>query len=248
MADAMKLLPCPFCGGKASIERFGNTRVSTQYSCDDCGCFLETGEEFNHGRAWNRRASPPAREEAPAEGAGEMDRAALTQMAQSMNLVLSGSWAAEQDCDWESKAAETKLDRLDDLLGDLLAALRNRTSEPEAGAVAWRVVWSNGTTTTFVLKDRAEEVARGRSVQPLFTHPAPATADKLRADIETALKNFDATSAMCPFNKSPTPPRDKPCPTCSAEKNEGCRREITAAFGFVYVARQALATLNEEGK
>lgn len=54
------LLPCPFCGGKAEIERFGNTRVSTIYSCDECGCSLETGEEFNHGRAWNRRAAAPS--------------------------------------------------------------------------------------------------------------------------------------------------------------------------------------------
>ena len=53
----VQLLPCPFCGGEASIERYGNTRVSTQYHCDDCGCFLETGEEFNHGRSWNTRAT-----------------------------------------------------------------------------------------------------------------------------------------------------------------------------------------------
>lgn len=53
--DHAELAACPFCGGAASIERFGNTRVSTQYLCDDCGCFLETGEEFHHGRAWNRR-------------------------------------------------------------------------------------------------------------------------------------------------------------------------------------------------
>ena len=54
-ADHVELAACPFCGGAATIERFGNTRVSTQYHCDDCGCFLETGEEFHHGRAWNRR-------------------------------------------------------------------------------------------------------------------------------------------------------------------------------------------------
>lgn len=51
----VKLLPCPFCGGDASIERYGNKRQSTIYSCDFCGCTLETGEEWNHGRQWNER-------------------------------------------------------------------------------------------------------------------------------------------------------------------------------------------------
>lgn len=38
----LRLKPCPFCGGPAQIERFGNTRVSTIYACDECGCRLET--------------------------------------------------------------------------------------------------------------------------------------------------------------------------------------------------------------
>lgn len=49
------LLPCPFCGGAARIERVGNRRHSTQYACNECGCTLETGEEWNHGADWNRR-------------------------------------------------------------------------------------------------------------------------------------------------------------------------------------------------
>lgn len=56
--SGVELAACPFCGGKAEIEQFGNTRVSTIYACGECGCRLETGEEFNHGRAWNRRAVP----------------------------------------------------------------------------------------------------------------------------------------------------------------------------------------------
>ena len=68
--------------------------------------------------------------------------------------------------------------------------------------------------------------------------------DKLR----TALEHFDATSAMCPFNRSPTPPKDKPCPICNAEKSEGCRREITGAFGFVYSARAALTPIQQGGQ
>ena len=53
MAD---LLPCPFCGSKAEIERYGDSRKSTIYSCTNCGCSLETGEEWGHGRRWNERA------------------------------------------------------------------------------------------------------------------------------------------------------------------------------------------------
>jgi len=49
------LLPCPFCGGEAHIERVGDRRASTVYECGSCGCYLETCEEFNHGRIWNER-------------------------------------------------------------------------------------------------------------------------------------------------------------------------------------------------
>lgn len=57
MPTSEKLLPCPFCGGEAEIERLGDRRQSTQYSCTECGCFLETGEEWGHGTEWNRRAA-----------------------------------------------------------------------------------------------------------------------------------------------------------------------------------------------
>lgn len=49
------LKPCPFCGEKAEIERYGNGRQSTIVNCTMCGCSLETGEEFNHGARWNSR-------------------------------------------------------------------------------------------------------------------------------------------------------------------------------------------------
>lgn len=53
-----ELKPCPFCGSEAEIERRGHKGQSTIYACQDCGCRLETGEEFNFGAAWNRRPSP----------------------------------------------------------------------------------------------------------------------------------------------------------------------------------------------
>lgn len=54
------LLPCPFCGGSASIEQFGDRGQSTIYQCDHCSCRLETGEESDHARIWNTRELSPA--------------------------------------------------------------------------------------------------------------------------------------------------------------------------------------------
>lgn len=59
-----KLLPCPFCGGEAEIERYGDARESTQYGCTMCGCTLETGEEWGHGRRWNEREPSPGETQA----------------------------------------------------------------------------------------------------------------------------------------------------------------------------------------
>lgn len=60
MTDKITLKPCPFCGEKASIERVGDRRQSTIYSCDGCGCRLETGEEWGHGGGWNKRSGNAA--------------------------------------------------------------------------------------------------------------------------------------------------------------------------------------------
>ncbi|WP_167752812.1 Lar family restriction alleviation protein [Pusillimonas caeni] len=52
------LLPCPFCGGEAHIERIGTPRQSCQIACGNCGAWIETGEQGNEcGNAWNRRAA-----------------------------------------------------------------------------------------------------------------------------------------------------------------------------------------------
>lgn len=55
MKSEIELFPCPFCGQESEIVRYGNPRQSTQYACTECGCCLETGEEWNHGRRWNER-------------------------------------------------------------------------------------------------------------------------------------------------------------------------------------------------
>lgn len=63
MAD-VTLKPCPFCQGKAEIERMGNSRVSMIITCEDCGASLETGEEFLSDTCrWNTRPAPQ-----PSEG------------------------------------------------------------------------------------------------------------------------------------------------------------------------------------
>ena len=57
MGGPVKLLPCPFCGAEAEFERIGTRRVSTIISCTMCGASMETGEEWDHGKAWNRRVA-----------------------------------------------------------------------------------------------------------------------------------------------------------------------------------------------
>lgn len=62
-----ELNPCPFCGSSAHVEQYGDARQSTKYQCDDCGCMLETGEEWDFGRDWNRRALIPTPKPKPEE-------------------------------------------------------------------------------------------------------------------------------------------------------------------------------------
>lgn len=54
------LLPCPFCGEKASIERLGTNRQSAQVSCDECGAFVESSD-IGICQQWNRRVSKEQR-------------------------------------------------------------------------------------------------------------------------------------------------------------------------------------------
>lgn len=80
-----KLLPCPFCGGKAEIERPGTAKQSCIIACDNCGCRLETGEVWSMGERWNSRRDPsiaqaPGTERGYTEAEGYA--ASLRQMAQ----------------------------------------------------------------------------------------------------------------------------------------------------------------------
>ena len=116
-------------------------------------------------------ASPPAREEAPVEGAGEPKYFA--------------AFMGESD------------------------ALRNRTSEPEAGAVAWLTRGMNGRGDWMQWEvcsekrasqwrgDVAYRIGRRQVIQVReITHPAPATADKLRVAVEALERTRDGLRAM----------------------------------------------------
>ncbi len=88
----MKLLPCPFCGGRPETERFGNGRQSTIYACVECGCRLETGETFNHGARWNER---PLHDELVAM-VGRYEKALDRLTAASGSFTVSITGAADE--------------------------------------------------------------------------------------------------------------------------------------------------------
>lgn len=72
MSGKNELLPCPFCGGRGEIQRYGNSTISTIYQCIDCGCAVETSEECNYGALWNVRHAPPGYKLVPVEPNIEM--------------------------------------------------------------------------------------------------------------------------------------------------------------------------------
>ena len=60
-ADMSTLLPCPFCGGAATIEREGTRRQSCVVTCDSCNTTHESSDEGpRSGESWNRRAGQAA--------------------------------------------------------------------------------------------------------------------------------------------------------------------------------------------
>jgi hypothetical protein len=80
------LLPCPFCGGKAVVERYGNSRQFSIYRCVACGCGLETGEISGYGRIWNNRVpAPPNAIREAAEGEREACAKIADRRADSSN-------------------------------------------------------------------------------------------------------------------------------------------------------------------
>lgn len=183
MAEEMKLLPCPFCGDEMASVTCGEI----YHKSGDQACPIIGRDHYipaEHVEAWNRRASPPAREEAPAEGAG------LEWMLRNRVLPVLQTGEARH-------AVE-----------QAIAALRNRTSEPEAGAVAASSatvrtgdeVWVRAkasdvcTSTVFVFVETIHDKPMGNYVhwRDVRLSPAPATADKLRVAVEALGKAYRA--------------------------------------------------------
>jgi len=79
-----ELKPCPFCSGKAEMERPGTPRQSCIVACTDCGARHEGPDEgVNSGAAWNRRAP-----EASASGDAEALHSELTPCMEEAPLVV----------------------------------------------------------------------------------------------------------------------------------------------------------------
>ena len=82
MTSNVKLLPCPFCGGEATLTLTGNVRSTRKCMVKCGGCrYQRTDAVLRYGddwlrataiAAWNRRTAPPS---APA-GVEELDAAA----------------------------------------------------------------------------------------------------------------------------------------------------------------------------
>lgn len=177
------------------------------------------------------------REEAPAEGAGELD--ALSEA--EFRVIYAMRNEAEKDFSDIQKAILDAFDR-ENAEPDYAAFvqqtknaakslsaiwnLRARTSEPEAGELKPQVRDISETLSAFtVMADH------------FGLSPSPATADKLRVAVE-ALKKWPCGSCSDGSYKQRTKADGLQIVTCKV--CNGTRLHPTAA--------QALATLNEEGK
>lgn len=152
--------------------------------------------------------APPARKEAPAEGAGDAwkplyDRHGYLNDPEGLARIRSGLLEVK---DWHDlPGAIVNCNSLARLL-DTIDALRSRTSEPEAGAAAWNVTLAPDTDPDwpeareldskvfYVLRPdgrklgvvAADEDDARSTIREL--HPAPATADKLKVAVEALEK------------------------------------------------------------
>lgn len=281
MADAMKLLPCPMCGGEAALldyeARYGGLHYASRCpQCTSCGCsmgYLPTAKKAVE--AWNCRASmpapekapsfddarrklihcieqwdgeteydaediaaladdildvfasPPAREEAPAEGAGETGH---TRAARSrLDLIAHGALTRKvyHPSTWTDEVAAFWAD---------VAALRARTSEPEAREAedvraARERMFGGMVKVSFYDENDDPQKTFMADLRTLLrdvprTHPAPATADKLRDTLNALV------TAVC----YAAPPKDF---------NGVIAYEARIPVEFV---DQAIAALNEEGR
>lgn len=70
MSEEAKLLPCPFCGGRATFTKLYRSLYSFVAQCETCRCYAGgtayKNDSFN-ANAWNTRAPDPQLADAQVE-------------------------------------------------------------------------------------------------------------------------------------------------------------------------------------
>lgn len=87
MTDETKLLPCPFCGGRATIRSDGDHSTAYWVGCNTDGCLGRDHWEEDYAgaiAAWNTRAATDAREKA-------LEDALRGMMNREARLALQGN-------------------------------------------------------------------------------------------------------------------------------------------------------------
>lgn len=209
----------------ADDEMFGVTGACGEVEALACALFAHRcpgivmhDDDLDHYRdAATRAFAALDGREAPAEGAGEAMDAGFEAWLNERNLLPNGAW------DWPSIVA---------MLNHHEDALRARSSAPEARdgeVVAWR--YRSGAAEEhwkFSASKVYADPSWGIEQQPLFTHPAAPSADKLRIAVE-ALKPFANLGVS------------------SGPDDEPCHYAYRITRGAIRNARQALAVLKAEG-
>lgn len=187
-AAGPSLLLCPFCGGEASIERYGNTRVSTIYSCDDCGCQLETGEEF-HGRAWNTRRphfASPVDSDKPSEGNEDRATVVSTASPASSSSVVQGDAGGVVDYGDEIIDCDLAREVFESALTPTAAPVSRPAGEGEREAVAR------------IIDDAPDHQTADELADAILSLLRPAAPDALVEALGKAVV-FNAASAVDPL-------------------------------------------------
>lgn len=112
MTDTTKLLPCPFCGGKAELNTWGNDRDGCHVAkviCDSCSASADSFETQDQAvAAWNWRS------------ARKWDVSFMRALSESTHNALVQKALAEVSEASESLSAENA--RLREALGDIVEA------------------------------------------------------------------------------------------------------------------------------
>ena len=199
-----ELKPCPFCGGEAEIERYGCTRFSTAYRCQDCGCSLETSETFNHGREWNTRAAPVVPELVRYEPDYAVDFRSVTTAYMQSNA--GGEYVLYSQAAEIIASKDKEINKLNVYnssyhnqiteLRELLQAAEAKNVQYEAQEPAgWLRLHPDFTPEFSNLRLTGEDFDRGFREEPLYASPAPAADLKAENErLRGALEFYADTS------------------------------------------------------